>query len=269
MKLHFQKSMQIPGFSLIWYRDINYNETTSNEYKQLYPQESDISSPSFPQHSKTKGTDLRSVAIENLCTKSSLKTKNSDYSNSSINHPFYRNTVRGRRNSGTDPFENMKRFDSSSQECVFISECKKTQRCLNFYNKINSKKKNRAKSKNLIRNSRRSEKKMMSTQPRIIQLFKKASDCAVNLQKFEKENGKIDIQKLSQTGLWKKIPDLIRNELWIRDRERKLKHKRKSSKKQVMKECTFRPEINQSSPSPFPKYKYYDLEKNRDNSYTK
>ena len=66
-----------------------------------------------------------------------------------------------------------------------------------------------------------------------------------------------------------KIPDLIRNELWIRDRKRKLKKSRSRSKKKELRECSFRPVINETAVlSPSLKYKYYDLQKNYAHSYS-
>lgn len=74
---------------------------------------------------------------------------------------------------------------------------------------------------------------------------------------------------LLKQGFGNKIPDLIRNELWIRDKNRKLKKSRSRSKKKELKECSFKPAINEHAVlSPSPKYKYHDLQKNQPASYT-
>ena len=36
-----------------------------------------------------------------------------------------------------------------------------------------------------------------------------------------------------------------------------------------LQECTFKPNINKTTVSPSKKYKYYDLEKNKNHSYTR
>lgn len=94
--------------------------------------------------------------------------------------------------------------------------------------------------------------------------------CKLDLNEYERENGKINVSELSRTGVWKQLPDLIRNELWIRAKERNRRKLRRRSRRSEMKECTFKPHINKRATlSPSPKYKYHDLQKNRTSSYSK
>lgn len=56
----------------------------------------------------------------------------------------------------------------------------------------------------------------------------------------------------------------------MRDKKRKMNKLKHQTKKSEMKECTFKPQLNKTATlSPSPKYKYYQLRKNLEGSYSK
>lgn len=167
----------------------------------------------------------------------------------------------------------MERFDANIHYAT--SDKKKFDKCLDFtmLARTSSCKKSSKSRKSPVGSCKRSSPHRRSAnKSTVIEPYQKAASLhqTINLADYEKEKGKITVKDLSQTGMWKQIPDLVRNELWIRERKRKLKRSKRKYKKLETKECTFKPHINSKATlSPSPKYKYHDLRKNNPSSYSK
>jgi len=185
------------------------------------------------------------------------------------------NTVKMHRKSWIESFYSMQRFDRDPSELgsTWVTQ-QSVDKWVDFVNTTTSLLR---KSSSKRHRSLSVKKKSLSPTRRtpfpqtVIEPYKSV-DCPQNfdLRQYESEKGKVSVSKLRKLGLWKKIPDLVRNELWIRERKRNISKKRKMSKNKLKKECTFKPKLNKTvNLSPSPHYKYYGHKSSVIESYSK
>ncbi|CAI2366527.1 unnamed protein product [Moneuplotes crassus] len=196
-------------------------------------------------------------------------------------HPFYLNTIQSRRSRGMSDFGKMTRFDSNRKNSVnkTLSDT--------YYDKNQKKRASQSKKKRKGSNKQRSSRRTKSFVGPSNGPFQNCTDsaaCISALKEYETLKGKLNIEKLSKAGLWKQIPQIARNEIWIRHRDKNIKKERKKSKRKETSECSFNPQINKKpfceikryldgASSKFrldgqPQKTYYDLKKSMKSSYS-
>lgn len=139
-------------------------------------------------------------------------------------HPFYMNTIKAKRTYGEEPFRDMQRFDDDSFTPKHLQIDESTiKKCLRFTRESSMPLRQNSRSKKPLHRSL-SAKKQNSVNPKtVIEPYNKDILSALQINSPKNEEEEVTVADLTHSGLWKHIPDLVRNEMWIKQRNSSLK----------------------------------------------
>jgi hypothetical protein len=138
-------------------------------------------------------------------------------------HPFYMNTIKVKRVYGEEPFSDMQRFDDDSFTPKHLQiDQSIIKKCLLFTRTASIPIRQHSKPKKQACRSFSTKNKNLAYPKTVIEPYNKDILSALRISP-PKKSQEVSVAELTQSGLWKHIPDLLRNEMWIDQRNSSLK----------------------------------------------